>query len=130
MIKLKYIKRIPAILYCVLIVFLSNQSRLPAIFYKTSDKVEHLVEYFILALLVYFGWGFFRKTRNKILLLLVLFGVADELHQLFIPGRVASVSDALADTAGVIIAYFFLKVQTDKNIYWYNFSGRDNKTRN
>lgn len=55
-----------------------------------------MVEYAVLAALC------LRATRQPALSLLMtgLYGVSDEVHQSFVPGRSASVYDALADVAG------------------------------
>lgn len=60
------------------------------------DKVLHLVEYGVLAALL------LRATDKPALSLLIagLYGVSDEVHQYFVPGRSASVYDAIADVAG------------------------------
>ncbi|NJN14405.1 MAG: VanZ family protein [Planctomycetes bacterium] len=36
-----------------------------------------------------------------------LYGVSDELHQLYVPGRFASVTDVLLDVAGALLALFW-----------------------
>jgi VanZ family protein len=69
------------------------------------DKVEHVTAYTILALAYYnvvsaggrrAGWivaiGAWMAT--------VAYGISDEWHQSFVPGRTADVADALADAAG------------------------------
>ena len=40
------------------------------------------------------------------LALSILYGLTDEFHQMFVPGRVADVYDLLADTVGAIIGLF------------------------
>lgn len=84
--------------YCGLIFFLSSQSRFD--FAPTGlwdfDKLIHLAEYGVLAALL------LRATHSVPVSLLTatLYGVSDEVHQYFVPGRSASVYDALADLAG------------------------------
>lgn len=63
------------------------------------DKCLHLSTYGVIAALLRFsgaiGNGFL------IWLLLVGVGMADELHQVYIPGREANVLDLLADAVGI-----------------------------
>lgn len=40
------------------------------------------------------------------LALSIFYGLTDEFHQMFVPGRVADVYDLLADTVGAIIGVF------------------------
>jgi VanZ family protein len=61
-----------------------------------------------------FGWRYDPDYEEKVqgyalslvrgALLAALLGAADELHQLYLPGRVASVADWLADLVGVLVA--------------------------
>ncbi|MBL8951355.1 MAG: VanZ family protein [Myxococcaceae bacterium] len=88
----------PVVCYCALIFFLSAQSGFdfaPKAVWD-FDKVIHGVEYGVLAALL------LRATRNPQLSLLMagLYGVSDEVHQLYVPGRSASVYDAIADVTG------------------------------
>lgn len=71
-----------------------------------GDKVVHLVMYAGLAWLVARAIpAAVRGLRTYLLLLIAVsvFGAVDEWHQMFIPGRSASVSDWLADTTGAAI---------------------------
>lgn len=78
---------------------------------SVSDKVKHLVAYFILATLVSLTLHFqekVRKFKEKIVLWTLIivgtYGILDELHQLFVPGRNCELLDWLADMTGSIIA--------------------------
>ena len=72
--------------------------------FSSADKVLHLVEYAILGYLVAraFGYNLYEK---KVLLIRAfsvcfLFGLSDEFHQWFVPYRVLSGMDMLADVIG------------------------------
>ncbi|MBI3993007.1 MAG: VanZ family protein [Candidatus Lambdaproteobacteria bacterium] len=70
-----------------------------------NDKVVHGLIYFLLGLtyLNVATVSFTRRGLGRMLLALlavVLFGVLDEWHQSFVPGRVADKWDVLADTVG------------------------------
>jgi VanZ family protein len=40
------------------------------------------------------------------------YGITDEIHQMFVPGRIASVADILADiTGGMLGAWIYLKTR-------------------
>lgn len=74
------------------------------------DYVVHAVEYGILGMLALraFHGGIGRPPQPRAFLLAivlcVLWGISDELHQLRVPGREASVSDLLSDVVGVLLA--------------------------
>ncbi len=75
------------------------------------DKLEHAIAY--AALCVIGAIAYPRKlARSKLLLGLVLYGVALEALQSFVPGRVASIADVTANTLGVVVG--FMAVQTVK----------------
>lgn len=64
------------------------------------DKLAHILEYSILGFL----WA--RVLKRKIILIILIgtvFGILDEIHQLFVPFRVFSVIDMLCDSTGVIL---------------------------
>ncbi|MHB8789259.1 MAG: VanZ family protein [Desulfobulbaceae bacterium] len=75
-----------------------------------ADKLGHALLYAVLAgaSLLALDPGHKRRTPVRAGLLVVLFclvyGISDEFHQWFIPGRAPSGGDLLADTAGAAIA--------------------------
>jgi VanZ family protein len=104
----------PVALYAGAIFFLSAQSHpeehLPSFLLKdVSDKVLHAVEYAVLGGLCYraFRWGLNGQVAARALLIAIvaasLYGVTDEVHQLFVPFRESSWLDWLADTIGAVI---------------------------
>lgn len=73
------------------------------------DKVAHLIEYFILGVGLRF-WADSRRALGSwpwVVLAGVVLGAADEVHQSFIPGRVMSLGDFVADAAGVGLGFAF-----------------------
>jgi VanZ family protein len=105
---------VPVALYAGAIFFLSAQShpedQLPSFLLKdVSDKVLHAVEYGILSLLCYraFRWGAGPAVARQAVVLAIVaasvYGLTDEVHQLFVPFRESDWQDWLADTAGAVI---------------------------
>jgi VanZ family protein len=105
---------VPVALYAGAIFFLSAQShpeeQLPSFLLKdVSDKVLHAVEYAGLGGLCYraFRWGVSGQVASRALLFAIvtvsLYGMTDEVHQLFVPFRESDWQDWLADTAGAVI---------------------------
>jgi VanZ family protein len=72
-----------------------------------SDILLHILEYSVFGFLV--TRFFLNRQGNTTFLLLiavlvsVLYGLTDEIHQLFTPGRDCSVLDFIADSIGTII---------------------------
>ncbi len=110
-----------ALLYSGLIFYLSSLSRpVPELqFLFSYDKVIHCVEYGIFAFLWWFGLQNF--IRDKVLLNRVVFiwgivyGVSDEIHQSFVPGRVCSIFDIIADIIGILIFILIIRYYDKKN---------------
>ena len=105
---------VPVALYAGTIFFLSTQShpedQLPSFLLEdVSDKVLHAVEYGILSLLCYraFRWAAGPAVARQAIVLAIVtasvYGLTDEVHQLFVPLREASWQDWLADTIGAAI---------------------------
>jgi len=96
----------PVALYAGLIVLASSRSNLPSL--RLDDKLLHFAEYAVLAFLVnraicLLRAGIAPRTAAVVAVVLATaFGVTDELHQRFVPGRDASVFDLLADFLGSI----------------------------
>ena len=98
---------LPVLLYCLLIFWLSAQSDPAALSpVKIPDKLAHLV--------LYSGFGFLvmrflmgLEENGDVVRFLVwtltaalIYGLSDEIHQLYVPGREFSWMDLLADGAG------------------------------
>jgi VanZ family protein len=73
------------------------------------DKIAHMILYGILGVLVFRSVGFRRGAFGLAVILCVAYGLLDEFHQHFIPGRTPSFADLAADTvgafAGVIVVH-------------------------
>jgi VanZ family protein len=102
----------PVLAYAVLIFSLSSLSSFPGdvSFEFNFDKVAHFAEYFIFGCLVYRWFSSLGRCRERwrALLMTILIGtgyaLSDEWHQSFVPGRDASLWDALFDSLGVGMA--------------------------
>lgn len=74
-------------------------SRILARFPDGADKVGHAGAYAVLGALLTLATG----RVWLAVLLATLFGVSDEIHQYFVPGRAADVYDVVADGVGALI---------------------------
>lgn len=111
----KYFFYIPLVFYWILIIVLTSlpSNSLPKV--ALSDKVNHFLAYFGLAVLL--GGTLFHQRKfnflssNYILATIIIasfYGLVDEIHQLFIPGRYCELYDWLANFVGVIAGTFFI----------------------
>lgn len=97
----------PPLLYLGLIFYLSSLSRI-RLGFEAPDFLLHFPEYFLLLVLLVraVNLGFRERVGWLALLSCSLFSVvyaaSDEIHQYYVPGRDASVSDFLTDAAGVL----------------------------
>lgn len=106
----------PPLAYAALIFFLSSQSTFPVPAGVWSfDKGIHCVEYAVLGWLLMRAWlgEGHSPARAAVfsLLMAVAYGVSDEVHQSYVPGRTSSIYDALADAVGaaVVAATWYAK---------------------
>jgi VanZ family protein len=103
-----------AIGWALLIFVLSSLPKIPTIptGFRPIDKVAHFVEYFVFGLLLAGAFAHssgHRPIRRSLVtagILGVAYAVLDEFHQKFVPGRFATVEDAIADTLGVMVGLF------------------------
>ena len=95
----------PVVIYMAAIFFVSADSSPPAPS-ALSDKWLHLLAYAVLGLLVCraLTGGLPRRvtmrTAVTTLIVSIAYGVSDELHQAFVPGRSPELLDVAADAAG------------------------------
>ena len=84
---------------------------IPKSYIFTLDKLIHIVEYFILGVLLYFS--IVGITKYSIILSLILgifYSFIDELYQSTVFARDASGFDVIADIIGLILSVFFVKL--------------------
>jgi VanZ family protein len=93
--------------------------KLPSIGF--TDKINHFIAYFVLAILVNLTLIYQRKSRllferaSIVTIVICLFyGAIDELHQMLVPGRFAETWDWVADASGtflgVLIVYSLINI--------------------
>jgi VanZ family protein len=117
-----------------LIFWLSSRSTLVAIEDDSAEKLvyssAHLLTYAILA------WLWWRtlspqrqidETRLWLALgLTILYGVSDEIHQSFVPGRAAQLADLLFDAAGAgMMIWLIWRVELLRTFPDHILSGKD-----
>jgi VanZ family protein len=97
-----------AILFVVLaaVMYLATRSGPIPIVDAVNDKVNHILAFGALALLLDFSFPAGQFGRGKFLLLLCV-GLLIEFIQYFLPLREASVSDVMADSTGLAIYWLF-----------------------
>ena len=104
--------------YCAMIFFFSNQSFDPQkIYFRFNDKVAHFLEYAVLGILAFQAlrqWGaggHIVRAMQYAWIFACLYGLSDELHQAFVPGRNSSVADwafdAMGSLAGILLFRIF-----------------------
>jgi VanZ family protein len=110
----------PAIAWTLLIFYLSSLRTLPVPqVFHWQDKVEHAGAFFILCFFIrraFFHQAAFPLVKENAMTLAVLvssfYGVLDEIHQLYVPGRSFDYWDMAADATGAgvcALAFFVLR---------------------
>lgn len=111
----------PLLFWMGLIFWLSSQSVLVEFEDPVEDKLffksAHLIAYAILAWLWWRALSKARRTAWPVLFaafgLATLYGITDEIHQLFVPGRHGRVSDILFDAGGALLMILLIR-----RIHW------------
>jgi VanZ family protein len=91
------------------VLFLLSEFRgfTPNVWFAVHDKLVHLLLYGVLGATL--SWAKRMSDRSvphwALLSLGLAYGVVDELHQRFVPNRVSSVDDLVADAIGLVIGY-------------------------
>lgn len=80
---------------------------------KNSDKVIHFFEYAVLSVLFFLSFKKSGVIGNIVLFSIFLatfYGITDEYHQSFVPGRFAGIDDVFADFIGSAAGALSLKL--------------------
>ncbi|MBI4032978.1 MAG: VanZ family protein [Candidatus Blackburnbacteria bacterium] len=108
---------LPTILWALVIFFLSALTVTPSKEFYWQDflvkKTAHLVEYAILFTFLYralLNATTFSKKRAAFIALILcsLYGLTDEYHQSFTPGREPKGRDVIIDTIGAGLAWLYI----------------------
>lgn len=103
--------QLPAVLFTILIFILSSYPSIktPSLGFNAQDKLLHLVFYTLYGIFLsraFYNQDYFIRLRDSCLLVSVAFGIlyglSDEFHQYFVPGRDMDFWDFVADSLGVI----------------------------
>jgi VanZ family protein len=120
---------IPLIIYWPMLLLATSLpvDRVPII--GLSDKMNHFLAYFGLAILLNLTLIFQRKSKlffEKAILITIIiclfYGVVDELHQMMIPGRFAETLDWIADSVGSISGVILLNFLINRLKYKPEFN--------
>ena len=100
---------LPVYLYLILIFYFSSQSIIPAStvlserFY-VRPYLQHILIYTGLALTISRASNYSKSSSNFLVIFSTTFyGLTDEIHQYFVPGRYSSFKDILINSIGVLI---------------------------
>lgn len=103
----------PVLVYMIFIYILSSRQPVKSItLLQGSDKIFHIGEYSILGFLLCRAIKSSFHSMNKFIIMFisiiigVLYGIFDEIHQYFVPYRTADVFDAIADFGGTSLGVF------------------------
>ncbi len=113
----RYLSLALTISWAGVLFYLSSQPSIdtPSLF-PGQDKLFHLIAYGVLgflgmgAMLIHES-GYRHRQLWLVVLLVVLYGISDEIHQYFVPGRTMDIYDVLADSIGGLLGawvMFFL----------------------
>ena len=94
--------------YMVMIFYFSSlENPLPNFIPDIPSFVEHMAEYAVFGFLLLAAFRSNEATKESAWLFAIaaasVYGITDEIHQLFVQGRVASIIDWTADTMGASI---------------------------
>lgn len=103
---LRSLRFAPYIAGVVAIWLVSSMERPPVpeqLVFWNSDKLLHLLAYAVLACLALIAVHRLRRGALWAFLMSAVYGVVDEVHQSFVPGRSASGLDLIADALGAAL---------------------------
>ena len=128
MLKKETIPLVLTLIYCSVIFILSSIPGAELSGIQTPDYILHAVEYSVLGLLLCWWRAAAGEPAARAVIQAIiigsLYGITDEFHQYFVPGRCTSVSDWFADTAGTAAgAWIFAWAKTFRKNSRRNITG-------
>lgn len=122
----KWIRWLPALIWMGVIFLLSHRtaSELHTMFPWVERWLPglggfdfgHFVAYFILALCVWYAIG--KNTlpaKLTVVFICLVYGISDEFHQSFVPGRSPDLIDVRNDVIGALVAMILVSLPPVKN---------------
>ena len=112
-----------------------SSENLPEITFHIWDKLLHFIAFGILGFFLYRSFvhtavPFIRKYGLRLSIFIsIIYGISDELHQYFVPGRYCSFYDLVADILGAVVFILVYrriryKLQRDQNTGNLTSTGR------
>jgi len=106
-------------LYMSFIFYLSSISYPPQVAkgVKHAPIFEHILEFGILGFLLFLGFRslnslkFYKNAATFAVLFGTIYGILDEVHQYFVPGRYSELIDVIANFIGVVFAVLITKIK-------------------
>lgn len=100
------------LIYAGIIFYFSSFPMPPTpLVFDIPDTIKHIVEYTGLGGLLFVSFLSIGKKKKSALFFAIIFaslyGISDEIHQFFVPGRVCSLIDMSSDAIGGFIGSFF-----------------------
>lgn len=98
---------VPALIWAALVIFIGGRSNVPTVESSLPlDKIAHFFMYGALGALATRGWLKAQRPRRLVIVLVLAMavGVADEIHQRWVPHRTSDVKDWIADAVGITVA--------------------------
>jgi VanZ family protein len=110
-IKIFFIFQGPAILYAILIFFMSSLPgfKVPSLPIDFGDKLVHFLEYGLFGIFLYRAFRYSQSSFQPLRLTMafgMLYAASDEIHQLFVPDRSCDFFDFVTDSIGLIVFAF------------------------
>ena len=114
---MKYFRFLPAFFLASCIFWASSQPGGGVELFIHSDKILHFLVYGLLMYACLYGADF-PGLRQSILwaIFCCLYGLSDEWHQSFVPGRDATVGDVLADACGAICVLIVFQLRWKRRL--------------
>jgi len=83
-------------------------------------KTAHFLAYFVLSFCVINSLKYFITNKKAMVItawgIASLYGVIDEIHQYFVPGRVCALSDMLINSAGALVGVLLFLLLSSKKV--------------
>jgi VanZ family protein len=105
---IKIERYLPLVLMCIFIFIQSSRKAVVVSYDGNTNFLAHKLAHVIVYILLFLTSVRAFKDFKKALVFTIFYAITDEIHQMFVQTRTASVRDVLIDSVSALITYIFI----------------------
>jgi VanZ family protein len=105
---IKIERYLPLVLMCIFIFIQSSRKAVVVSYDGNTNFLAHKLAHVIVYILLFLASVRALKDFKRALVFTILYGISDEVHQMFVQTRTASFRDVIIDSCSAFVTYFLV----------------------